>query len=111
MEYHSGSNQAVISNKLSAKRKAYMKFRARLLPELYDTKSYYQLIITITKQAGEDDGDNFFIAGSAQLFFNSCTTCARLTTRTTVQLRTILLMMKSGLLITNQIREICNSYD
>ena len=39
----------VISNRPSAKRGADLKLRARLLPELYDTKSNYQLIITITK--------------------------------------------------------------
>ena len=38
MEYNSGSNRA-----------SDLKLRARLLPELYDAKSYYQLIVTITK--------------------------------------------------------------
>ena len=33
----------------SASRSADLKLRARLLPELYDTKSNYQLIVTITK--------------------------------------------------------------
>ena len=32
-----------------APREADLKLRARLLSELYDTKSYYQLIVTITK--------------------------------------------------------------
>ena len=38
MEYNSGSNRA-----------SDLKLRARLLPGLYDTKSNYQLIVTITK--------------------------------------------------------------
>ena len=37
----------VISNRPSAKREADLKLRARLLPELHDTKSNYQLIVTI----------------------------------------------------------------
>ena len=37
------------SNRPSAKLEADLKLRARLLPELYDTKSNYKLIITITK--------------------------------------------------------------
>ena len=45
MEYNSGSNRA--SNFES--READLKLRARLLPELYDTKSCYQLIVSITK--------------------------------------------------------------
>ena len=32
----------------SAKNEANLKLRARLLPELYDTKSNYLLIVTIT---------------------------------------------------------------
>ena len=38
MEYNSGSNRA-----------SDLKLQVRLLPEWYDTKSYYQLIVTITK--------------------------------------------------------------
>ena len=39
----------VISNQPRATRSADLKLRARLLPELYSTQSYYQLIVTITK--------------------------------------------------------------
>ena len=38
-----------ISTRPSAKRKADLKFRAPLLPELYNMKSNYYLIVTITK--------------------------------------------------------------
>ena len=49
MEYNSGSNRA--SNFKSAKRVARGRFEITSLitPELYDTKSYYQLIVPITK--------------------------------------------------------------
>ena len=39
----------MISNQPSALRYADLKLRARLLSELYDTKSFYQLIVSITK--------------------------------------------------------------
>ena len=42
---------------------------------------------------------------------DSSTTSACLMTHMTVQLQTVLLMQKSGLLITIQIQELCNSYD
>ena len=38
----------VIQNRTSAKREADLKLRARLLPELYDTRSNYYLIVSIT---------------------------------------------------------------
>ena len=49
MEYNSGSNRA--SNFKSAERVARGRFEITSLitPELYDTKSYYQLIVPITK--------------------------------------------------------------
>ena len=49
MKYNSGSNQA--SNFKSAERVARGRFEITSLvtPELYDTKSYYQLIVPITK--------------------------------------------------------------
>ena len=47
MENNSESNRG--NNRTSAKREGDLKLRARLLPELYDTKSYYKLIVTITK--------------------------------------------------------------
>ena len=49
MEYNSGSNRA--SNFKSAERIAQGRFKITSLitPELYDTKSYYQLIVPITK--------------------------------------------------------------
>ena len=49
MEYNSGSNRA--SNFKSAKRVARGRFEITSLitPELYDTKSYFQLIVPITK--------------------------------------------------------------
>ena len=49
MSYNSGSNRA--SNFKSAKRVARGRFEItnRITPELYDTKSYYQLIVPITK--------------------------------------------------------------
>ena len=49
MEYNSGSNRA--SNFKSAKRAARSRFEitSTITPELYDTNSYYQLIVPITK--------------------------------------------------------------
>ena len=49
MEYNSGSNQA--STFKSAERAARGRFEitSTITPELYDTKSYYQLIVSITK--------------------------------------------------------------
>ena len=49
MEYNSGSNR--VSNFKSAQRVARGGFEIMSLitPELYDTKSYYQLIVPITK--------------------------------------------------------------
>ena len=49
MEYNSGSNRA--SNFKSAEREARGQFEitSTITPELYDTKSYYQLIVSITK--------------------------------------------------------------
>ena len=49
MEYNSGSNRA--SNFKSAERVARGRFEitSPITPELYDTKSYYQLIVPITK--------------------------------------------------------------
>ena len=49
MEYNSRSNQA--SNFKSTERVARGRFEITSLitPELYDTKSYYQLIVPITK--------------------------------------------------------------
>ena len=49
MEYNSGSNRA--SNFKSAQRVARGRFEitSPITPELYDTKSYYQLIVPITK--------------------------------------------------------------
>ena len=49
MEYNSGSNRA--SNFKSAERVARGRFETTspITPELYDTKSYYQLIVPITK--------------------------------------------------------------
>ena len=49
MEYNSGSNRA--SNFKSAGRAARGRFEitSTITPELYDTKSYYQLIVSITK--------------------------------------------------------------
>ena len=49
MEYNSGSNRA--SNFKLAKRVARGRFETTnpITPELYDTKSYYQLIVPITK--------------------------------------------------------------
>ena len=49
MEYNSGSNRA--SNFKSAERVARGRFEITSLitPELYDTKSYFQLIVQITK--------------------------------------------------------------
>ena len=49
VEYNSGSNRA--SN---------LKFRERLLPQLYDTKSFHQLTVTI--KIREDDGGKIFTA-------------------------------------------------
>ena len=48
MEYNSGSNRA--SNFKSAERVARGRFEitSPITPELYDTKSYYQLIVPIT---------------------------------------------------------------
>jgi len=49
MEYNLGSNRA--SNFKSAERAARGLFEvtSTITPELYDTKSYYQLIVSITK--------------------------------------------------------------
>ena len=49
MEYNSGSNPA--SDFKSAERVARGQFKitSTITPELYDTKSYYQLIVSITK--------------------------------------------------------------
>ena len=49
MEYNSGSNGA--SDFKSAERVARGRFEitTTITPELYDTKSYYQLIVSITK--------------------------------------------------------------
>ena len=49
MEYNSGSNRA--SNFKLAERAARGRFKitSTITPELYDTKSYYQLIVSITK--------------------------------------------------------------
>ena len=49
MEHNSGSNRA--SNFKSAERVARGRFETTspITPELYDTKSYYQLIVPITK--------------------------------------------------------------
>ena len=49
MEYSSGSNRA--SNFKSAERAAQGRFEitSTITPELYDTKSHYQLIVSITK--------------------------------------------------------------
>ena len=49
MEYNSGSNRASDFN--SAERIARGKFEitSTITPELYDTKSYYQLIVSIIK--------------------------------------------------------------
>ena len=49
MEYNSGSNRA--SNFKSAERVARGRFETTspIAPELYDTTSYYQLIVPITK--------------------------------------------------------------
>ena len=49
MDYNSGSNRA--SNFKSAERAAQGRFEitSTITPELYDTKSYYQLIVSITK--------------------------------------------------------------
>ena len=49
MEYNSGSNRA--SNFKSAERVARGRFEitSTITPELYDTKSNYQLIVSITK--------------------------------------------------------------
>ena len=49
MEYNSGSNRA--TNFKSTERVAQGRFEITSLitPELYDTKSYYQLIVPITK--------------------------------------------------------------
>ena len=49
MEYNLGSNRA--SNFKSAERAARGRFKvtSTITPELYDTKSYYQLIVSITK--------------------------------------------------------------
>ena len=49
MEYNLGSNRA--SNFKSAERAAQGRFEitSTITPELYDTKSYYQLIVSITK--------------------------------------------------------------
>ena len=49
MEYNSGSNRA--TNFKSAERVAQGRFEITSLitPELYDTKSYYQLVVPITK--------------------------------------------------------------
>ena len=49
MEYNSGSNRA--SDFKSAERVARGRFEitSTITPELYDTKSYYQLIVSITQ--------------------------------------------------------------
>ena len=49
MEYNSGSNRA--SNFKFAEHAARGRFKitSTITPELYDTKSYYQLIVSITK--------------------------------------------------------------
>ena len=49
MEYNSGSNRA--SEYKSAERVVQGRFEitSMITPELYDTKSYYQLIVSITK--------------------------------------------------------------
>ena len=49
MEYNSGSNRA--SDFKSAERVArgWFEITSTITPELYDTKSYYQLIASITK--------------------------------------------------------------
>ena len=49
MEYNSGSNWA--SNFKSAEREVRGRFEitSTITPELYDTKSYYQLIVSMTK--------------------------------------------------------------
>ena len=49
MEYNSGSNR--VSNFKSAERVARGRFETTspITPELYDTKSYYQLIVPIAK--------------------------------------------------------------
>ena len=49
MEYNSGSNRA--SNFKSAERAARGQFEitSTITPDLYDPKSYYQLIVLITK--------------------------------------------------------------
>ena len=49
MEYNSGSNRA--TNFKSAERAVRGRFEitSTITPELYDTKSYYQLIVSITK--------------------------------------------------------------
>ena len=49
MEYNSGSNRA--SNLKLAERVArgWFEITSTITPELYDTKSYYQLIVSITK--------------------------------------------------------------
>ena len=46
-----------------------MKLRAQLLPELYDTKSNYQLIVTITNKIREeyDSGINYLTGLYIQL--------------------------------------------
>ena len=53
MEYNSGSNR--VSNFKSAKRVARGRFEimSAITPELYDTKSYYQLIVTIKNRDWE----------------------------------------------------------
>ena len=49
MEYNSGSNRA--SDFKSAERTAlgWIEITSTITPELYDMKSYYQLIVSITK--------------------------------------------------------------
>ena len=49
MEYNSGSNR--VSNFKSAERAARGRFEitSTITPELYDTESYYQSIVSITK--------------------------------------------------------------
>ena len=49
-QYNSGTNGGVISNWPSGQREDDLKFKtSTITPELYDMKSNYQLIKTITK--------------------------------------------------------------
>ena len=49
MEYNSGSNRASDFKSAELVARGRFEITSTITPELYDTKSYYQLIVSITK--------------------------------------------------------------